>query len=275
MVVKSVRLVLLAIVSFSVWFLYRLGHPKPDEPRFIYRFRRHPSAIPEYLAYLARGLFHPQLLRTGSTKQERAAPLPGDDLVPRPLWQETRAKTVDVPANALWPWIVQMGAGRAGWYWWTPAEAFPEYAPYVYTTDEILEQFQSLTVGDRLSDGGPYATEERGNWTVRAIEPNRHLVLYAARQVTAGEDFDPEKHVPAGLWFVTSWAFVLKPIGPEQTRLLVRVRVIGGPAWQFALVRLILGKGDTAAHSSMLERIKAKAEAAYSRQARAASASSG
>jgi hypothetical protein len=88
-----------------------------------------------------------------------------------------------------------------------------------------------LSIVDKLSDGGPYATEERGNWTVRSMEPNRHLVLYAARQVTAGEDFDPERHTPKGIWFVTSWAFVLRPIGPEQTRLLVRVRGIGGPAW--------------------------------------------
>lgn len=126
-------------------------------------------------------------------------------------------------------------------------------------------------MGDRLSDGGPYATEERGNWTVRSIEPNRHLVLHAARQVTAGEDFAPEKQSGKGLWFVSSWAFVLRPIGPGQTRLLVRVRAIGGPAWQFAIIRHILGKGDTAAHSSMLERIKARAEAAYSQQVDATS----
>lgn len=99
MVVKAIRMVLLASVAFAVWFLYRLGHPKPEEPRFIYKFRRHPSAIPEYLAYLARGLFHPHLLWTGSTEQEQADPLPGDELVPHPLWHETRAKTIDVPAE--------------------------------------------------------------------------------------------------------------------------------------------------------------------------------
>jgi hypothetical protein len=263
MIAKAIRLMLLAVVSFGVWFLYRLGHPRPGEPRFIYKFRRHPSAIPEYLAYLARGLFHPHLLRTGSTKQERADSFPGDDLVPLPQWQETRARTIDVPAHHVWPWIVQMGAGRGGWYWWSPCEEFPEYAPYVYVADEILEQFQTLSVGDRLSDGGPYATEERGNWTVRAIKPNSHLVLYAARQVSGGADYDPDQDTPQGIWFVCSWAFVLRPIGPEQTRLLVRVRATGGPASFFLLLRFILGKGDTAAHSSMLERIKTRAEAAY------------
>lgn len=274
MIIRAIRLVLLLAASFGVWFLYRLGHPRPDEPRFIYRLRRHPSAIPEYLAYLARGLFHPHLLRTGSSKQERVDSLPGDDLVPCPRWQETRAKTIDVPVDRLWPWIVQMGDGRAGWYWWTPGEAFPEYARYVIRTDEILEQFQTLNVGDKLSDGGPYVTEERGNWTVKAIEPNSHLVLYAARQVSGGADFDPDRHSPQGIWFVSSWAFVLKPIGPEQTRLLVRVRAVGGPAWLFFGLRFILGKGDTAAHSSMLERIKTRAEATYRREVSASSADS-
>jgi hypothetical protein len=268
MVARAIRFVLFLGALFVVWFVYRLGHPKPGEPRFIYKLRRHPSAIPEYLAYLARGLFHPHLLRTGSTKQERVDPLPGDDLIPRPHFQETRARTVDVPADRLWPWIVQMGGGRGGWYWWSPGEEFPEYASYVYIADDILEQFQTLNVGDRLSDGGPYATEERGNWTVRAIEPNSHLVLYAARQVTAGADYDPEKHTPKGIWFETSWAFVLKPIGPRQTRLLVRVRGLGGPAWLLSVMRLTLLKGDTAAHGSMLERIKARAEARYRHEIR-------
>jgi len=130
-------------------------------------------------------------------------------------------------------------------------------------TNEILEQFQTLSVGDKLSDGGPYVTEERGNWIVKCVEPNSHMVLYAARQVSAGADYDAANYAPQGIWFVSSWAFVLKPIDPEQTRLLVRVRAIGGPAWFVSVIRFIFGKGDTSAHSSMLERIKERAEARY------------
>ncbi len=266
MILVAVLIVVLLATLFLIWFMYTMGHPRPGEPRFVYQLRRHPSAIPEYLAYLARGLFHPYLLRTGSSSDERKEPLPGDDLVSRPQWQETRATTINVPVHHLWPWIVQLGDRRGGWYWWTPSEVFPEYRKYVIHADTVLEQFQTLNVGDRLSDGGPYVTEERGNWIVRAIEPNRHLVLYAARRVSGGPDFDPEKHTPQGIWFVSSWAFVLKPIGEGQSRLLVRLRAIGGPAWLFFFLRLILGKGDTAAHTSMLERIKTRAEAYYNKQ---------
>ena len=137
---------------------------------------------------------------------------------------------------------------------------------HVIQTYEILPQFQKLSVGDRLSDGGPYVTEERGNWVVKSIDPGRSLVLYAARQVSEGTDFDRDQRKPRGIWFICSWAFVLEPLEREKTRLMVRVRAIGGPAWFIGMIRLGLGKGDTVAHSSMFERLKARAEASYYRQ---------
>ena len=103
--------------GFLVWFLYKMGHPSPDEPNWMLKIREHPTALGEYLALLARGLFHPDLLRTGATPEESKRPLPGDELVPKPVWQETRAITIDAPPQEVWPWLVQMGGGRAGWYW--------------------------------------------------------------------------------------------------------------------------------------------------------------
>ncbi len=266
MIVRTVLSLAVLATSFIVWFLYRMGHPRPGEPGFIYQLRRHPSAIPEYLALLGYGLFHPRFLRTGATRAESTQSFPGDDLVPRPRWQETRATTIDVPPDHLWPWIVQMGGGRGGWYWWTPGEAFPEYAQYISHTYDILPQFQTLAVGDKLSDGGPYATDDRGNWVVKSIEPNCHLVLHAARQVSGGSDYDPALQKPKGIWFVSGWAFVLRPISRAQTRLLVRVRATGGPPWVFFFIRTVLGKGDTVAHRSMFERIKSRAEVCYERE---------
>lgn len=253
--------VFLAMLLFLVWFLYRMGHPEPGEPRFIYNFRRSQTAIPEYLALMARALFHPHMLRTGATRQERLDSLPGDDLLPDPQLIETRATTINVPVEHFWPWIVQMGDGRAGWYWWSPGEAFPEYAGYIQNTTEILEQFQTLTVGQKLSDGGPYVSEDRGNWIVKDFAPDQYLVLYAARQVSGGADFDSGKKKPKGFWFVCSWTFVLRPVGTGQTRLLVRLRANSGPAWMFFLLRIVIVLGDRAAHNSMFERLKARAEA--------------
>ncbi len=266
-----VIVIAVAIFAAVLVFVYLMGHPSPKEPRFIYNLRRHPSAIPEYVALLGYGLFRPRLFCTGATRQEKGCPLPGDELVARPQLKETRATTINVPASQLWPWIVQMGGGRGGYYWWTPGEAFPEYAQYIVNTYDVLPQFQQLNVGDRLSDGGPYSTEERGTWEVRAIEPGRHLVLYAARQVSGGADFDRSQLKPKGIWFICSWVFVLEPLEAEKTRLMVRVRGVGGPPMLMAALRLVF-KGDTVAHSSLFERVKARAEARYARQEEAAAA---
>lgn len=255
----AVLTIFVFVCAILLGFLLLMGHPRQDEPRWIYRLRRHPSAIPEYLALVGYGLSRPRMFCTGATRQEKIREFPGDDLIIKPFWQETRAATINVPVRYLWPWIVQMGGSRGGYYWWTPGEVFPEYAKFVINTFTILPQFQDLKEGDRLSDGGPNVSEERGNWVVKAIKPDHYLVLYAARQVSEGNDFDQKPLKPKGIWFTCSWVFLIEPIGVDQTRLMVRVRAKGSPRYLIG----ILGKGDTVAHSSLFERVKTRAEQYY------------
>ena len=56
--------------------------------------------------------------RTRATQQEQRAPLAGDHLVAEPMWEATRAVTIEVAPGGVWPWLVQMGfpTHRAGWY---------------------------------------------------------------------------------------------------------------------------------------------------------------
>jgi hypothetical protein len=65
----------------------------------------------EVVAYL---LWRPRMLRWGATSAEAGEPLPGDDRTPHPRVQSTRAVTIDVPPERVWPWLMQMGIGRAG-----------------------------------------------------------------------------------------------------------------------------------------------------------------
>ncbi|HET9017587.1 MAG TPA: hypothetical protein VFN57_18445, partial [Thermomicrobiaceae bacterium] len=53
-----------------------------------------------------------------ATDDERRRPLPGDALVPDPMGVITHAITINAPSEDVWPWLVQLGAGRAGWYAW-------------------------------------------------------------------------------------------------------------------------------------------------------------
>lgn len=142
--------------------------------------------------------WRPAMLRWGTEGTEAEEPLPGDDLLARPTFQSTRAITIDAPPEQVWPWIVQMGIYRAGFYTHDLVERALFHARYVedkHSATRIHPELQDLKVGDKVPyGGGVYAT-------VSAIEPSRHLV--------AGEQF------------------VLRPLPGNRTRFLVRYRGMG------------------------------------------------
>ena len=88
----------------------------------------------------------------GSTKQERRTRLPGDDIVRGPQFTVTHAVTIDVPSEHVWPWLVQMGWHRGGWYTarWVDRLLFPANAPSLDRLDPAL---QHLQIGDFVPDG--------------------------------------------------------------------------------------------------------------------------
>lgn len=148
--------------------------------------------VAEFAAYLA---WRPRMLRWGTEDDEANEPLPGDDLVPNPRMQSTRAISIDAPPERVWPWIVQMGIERAGFYTHDGVERLMFRARYVegkHSATRIHPELQDLKVGDLVPYGaGAYAR-------VTQLEPNRYLV--------AGE------------------AFVLRPLPGNRTRFLIRYR---------------------------------------------------
>ena len=163
------------------------------------------TMVYEYGNHVLYGLRHPELLRSGATSEEERRPLPGDELLARPMWQATRAETIRVPPAGVWPWLVQMGYGRASWYARTALQDDPEFGKYCHSADRILPEYQHLAVGDALLDG-PTCDPQHGAWIVRAVEPGRTLVLQAARRVAWGPvtlpDFDPAGPRPRELHFL-------------------------------------------------------------------------
>ena len=136
----------------------------------------------------------------GASEDEVKQSLPGDEIVPNPMLESTRAITIQVPASEVWPWLVQMGQGRGGLYSYERLENL--VGCEMHNADRILPEHQHLGVGDkvRLVPEGrePY-------FLVSAIEPGRAIIL--------GGDDPP-----------TTWAFVLEPIDDNSTRLIVRWR---------------------------------------------------
>jgi len=135
------------------------------------RLRDLAVVLGEYTAETLYGLAHPEWRRSGATSREEAEALPGDGRVPRPTWAATRAVTIDAPPEHVWPWLLQMGYGRGGWYsdmpWWK------DPAGHTCTRSSaaaILAQHQDLHEGDVLLDG-PNCDAATGAWRVVASTP--------------------------------------------------------------------------------------------------------
>jgi hypothetical protein len=145
------------------------------------------------------------------TRDEVRGPMAGDDIVSDAKGQTTHAITIDAAAEEVWPWLVQMGYHRAGWY------TYPWVDRYVWHIDnpsaaQIVPELQHLSLGDTVPDGEPGTAFYR----VEVLDVRRTLVLHST------------SHVPQPLrgrmsvdW---TWAYELRVVGATTTRLMLRVR---------------------------------------------------
>lgn len=152
------------------------------------------------------------LRNLGATCAERGAFLPGDEIVPSAKGRSTMAITIDAPPSAVWPWLVQMGCDRGGFYSWDRLDNGGRPS-----ATAIRPEWQTLEVGDRV-----LSTPGGGWWfTVERLEPERVLVLRSSIDVGGRRQFDPSGPPPR--FFSDSiWAFVLQEFPDGKTRLLVR-----------------------------------------------------
>jgi hypothetical protein len=133
-----------------------------------------------------------------ATTLEKRRPLPVDSLVPEPIFTSTHAITIDAPPEQVWPWIAQMGAGRAGWYSWDAIDN-----GWTRSATSIRPNFQMVVAGDVM----PAIPGAADAFVVAAVDPLRDLVLT----------------VPDGRGGnAVAWEHVLDPLPGGRTRLLVR-----------------------------------------------------
>jgi hypothetical protein len=166
--------------------------------------------------------------RWGATDEEVRRTMPGGDLIPEAA-STTRAVTIAAPAEQVWPWLVQLGYGRAGWYSydWIDNDGRP-------SADRILAELQQLQVGDQilmLPEMGP---------RIREVEPNRYFV--------AGDQ-------EAGVW-----CLALYPAG-SGCRLVSRWRVNWPLTPATAFWILLSDPGAFIMERKMLMGIRSRAEA--------------
>lgn len=167
--------------------------------------------------------------------------LPGDDLIPKPMGSVTHAVTIRRSAHDIWPWLAQMGSGRAGWY----AYDFIDNGSRP-SAGRILPEFQKAEVGTIF----PALPGAKDVFVAVRCEPYHNLVLSWR---------SPDgKHL-------TTWAFVLEQQEPSRTRLIVRGRAAPGyrpyglPEW---LAKLTAPRAHAIMERKQLLGIQRRAEAA-------------
>jgi hypothetical protein len=188
---------------------------------------------------------------SGLDAGEAAAALPGDEIVTNPMWQSTRAITIEAPPAHVWPWVVQMGfpSHRAGWYTphWLDRLTF---GIKERSSDHIVPELQHVLVGDRISDSDDLSTF----FTVQAVEPPHALVLHSSRHVIR-----PIRTIDF------SWAFVIRDVAPGRSRLFIRARTNYTPRWAAPFVEMVVGPADFVNAGAMLRGIKRRAETTSTR----------
>ena len=213
------------------------------------------SAAAALYAYKVRPMMH----RWGADDDEVGAALPGDDLLPDAKLRMTHAVTIGAPPEEVWPWLVQIGQGRGGFYSYEWIEN--SMGAEIQNADSILPEFQQLEPGDTipLAEDGPALP-------VAQVEAPHTLVLYGDTRddPAAGEAFGFEE----GDYLATVWAFTLEDGADGTTRLVERWLADWNPSPKnFVFYRLFLEPGAFIMERGMLLGLKRRAEGAVSRPA--------
>jgi hypothetical protein len=233
------------------------------------------------VAAVAGGYFlRRQGLRWGATDEEVHKPLPGDEVVPHPMWVTTHTVTIDASAEEIWPWLVQMGHYRAGFYadpsWWDKysdkylrslSRKEAEESGYgfreVPSEARIIPEFQDLKEGDAILDGPPGSAF----FTVRLLEESRALVLYSDSHLRLMAPRYFRENPKYGIYGEFSWAFVLEEKGERNMRLIVRSRAAWGPRlYRTLTMPFIVVGGEYFTTRKMLYGIKRRVEGTRARE---------
>jgi hypothetical protein len=176
----------------------------------------------------------------GATEEEIAATMPGDDLLPRAQYRCTRAITISATPDEVWPWLVQVGYGRGGFY-----------------ADDLLDDFarpSARVIVPELQD------IHVGQWLAMVPRPSERTAFRVDGFVA-----------PQWLLWRTpnrTFAWRLRPLPGGLTRLVTRLQTVyeWSRPWVWVTV-LLMEVGDYPMMRRMLCGIRERAEAEHRRRA--------
>jgi hypothetical protein len=164
----------------------------------------------------------PRLWRWGARDEEVAGPYPGAGLVPDGERGATMAVTIEARPDQVWPWLVQMGGDRGGWYSWDRLDNGGRPS-----AREVHPEWQDLGLGDYVKywrSAGPVDA-----WEVAALEPNRFLGLRGLTDLR-GRNLDPKVPRPSA-YIEGLWGFLLNELPGGRTRLIIGGYQAIRPRW--------------------------------------------
>ena len=195
-------------------------------------------------------LVRPWFLQWGATDSEIRQAWPGDDLAPSPAYVATRAVTIQAPAELVWRWVVQVGQDRAGFYSYTWLENL--FRADMHNATYVHEEWQKRNIGDTVWLARKDRYHAAARQTVALVTPNRAMVL-----VTPAD----YENISAGGSAHGSWAFIIVPVEPRVSRLILRSRA--GPTaniWQKAFAYLLFDPAHFIMERKMMLGIKRRSE---------------
>ncbi|HEV8240143.1 MAG TPA: hypothetical protein VGS57_12310 [Thermoanaerobaculia bacterium] len=195
-------------------------------------FRRYFLLIGIGSRFIRRLLLHEIARDLGTLHVDEDRLLPGDELLPgntEEIPQLTHSIDVAATPETIWPWLVQMGCRRAGWYSYDLLDNGG-----VPSAREIHPELQLLAVGDVL----PSTPISKDGFEVLRMEPPHLLVLGGLYDADLGDQLAFASEPPRRFWQIT-WAFVVEPLDQRSSRLTVRVRALSRPAKGLFAIRLL------------------------------------
>ena len=114
-------------------------------------------------------IIKPWYMRWGATDVEVVRHMPGDEIVADPTFNSTRAVTIDGTPDEIWPWLVQMGYGRAGFYGYDLIENLGS-GGNLESAQEIIPELQGFAVGDDM----PISVV--ATYKIKAMQTGRYLI---------------------------------------------------------------------------------------------------
>jgi len=163
----------------------------------------------------------PWAARWGATAEELHRSWPGDEFVPDAVQTATHAITINAPASSVWPWILQIGQDRAGYYSYSWLENL--FGAEIHNISRIIPEFQTRSVGDDVWMAPKHKYRGQARMVVARLHSGRAMVLVSPEQ---SGTLDRNQTAEG------TWSFILDRVDETKTRLILRGR--SGPKRNFS-----------------------------------------